>query len=248
MLVIILALSVIYQFLPEKSQSADIKVAVCFDEESSYNHVLMEHLKLRNSLYNFYCVEDKATLIEDVQSEAAECGYFIPKNFFEDFVRGTAYNNQITQYILPSSALSAVISETLFSSILSVCAKDVLNYTASLPEYNSQFSSRLEYYQNSDEIFTIKDTTTGEFQYENIVYQINLPIVEVVIVMLVFSGLLGLLVFLQDRENGTYKTLTGTALWGIKCINIITSILPILAIGIIALLTCSGSSSIIFIL
>ncbi len=248
MLAFLLTLSVIYQFLPEKSQSANIKVALCFDEEASYNHALMEHLKLRNSLYNFYIVDSEDALIEDVQSEIAECGYYIPQGFFTDYVKGTAYDNQIVQYVVPSSALSAVISETLFSSILATCSADVLNHTAGLPEYNQEFSARLEYYHNSDEIFTVKDTTSGEFQYEEMVYHIDLPILEVIIVMLTFSSLLGLLVFLQDKEKGTYKVLCGPSLFFIKCISIATAIMPILFAGIISLLVSNGISSIVIIL
>ncbi len=248
MLLIILAMTVTYRLLPEQSKNAEIKVAICNMDDSYYHEELMGNLEARNSLYSFYCVDDSKVLIDHVKSGVAECGYVVPENFYFDYIHGTAYDNPITQYVIPSSALSSVISETLFSSILTVCSKDVLSYAADIHEYDGEMSNRLDYYVNSDEIFTVRDTTSGEFNYKTTTYHIDLPIAEVVVILLTFSGLLGLLVFLQDKEKGIYKVLSRKDTLQIKCIGIGTSILPILILGTLAVFISFGSILIPFIL
>ena len=58
MLMLIVILTVIYQLLPTKQQSADIRVAVCCDDHDGYIEKVFAELERNNTLYKFYMVDD----------------------------------------------------------------------------------------------------------------------------------------------------------------------------------------------
>ena len=242
MLLIIILLTGIYKLLPAKSQSADIKIALYNEDSADYFEDLTYHLNNINSIYTFYVVSDKSELIKDVKSGYAECGYIIPESFFEDYASGEAWDNPIELYITPASTFYAVINETLFSSILSVCAEDILLLSVDKPEWNQELIDGLEYYRNSPEVFTIADTSSGEFSFRDMIYHIKLPILETVSVLLLFAGLLGLLLFLHDSEKKMYVALTNRELTQIRVLSIFTSILPVTLVGAVCLAVSYGIS------
>ena len=83
MLGILLVLTAIYSLLPAKSQSTEIRVAVCLEDQSSYAGQFRQELDASTSLYQFYYVQNSDAVIRDVQSGDAECGYVIPEHFFD---------------------------------------------------------------------------------------------------------------------------------------------------------------------
>mgnify|MGYP003295431566 CR=1 FL=1 len=235
LLALIIVITGVYKLLPAKSQSADIKVALYSEESSNYYDELITHLEDLNSIYTFYTVDTEEVLLKDVKSGYAECGYVIPEGFFIDYTLGTAWDNSITLYVTPSSTFHTVINETIFSALLSVCAEDVLLHAVNNPEWNQELKDGLEHYRNSQDVFTIADTTSEEFTFENMVYHIDLPITEIVSVLLLFAGLLGLLLFLHDQEKKIYVSLPKKELSQVKALSILTSILPVALVGIISL-------------
>ncbi len=239
-LLLIVLLTGIYNVLPAKSQSADIKVALYNQDTSNYYEELVTHLTSLNSIYTFYNVDSQEQLLKDVKSGYAECGYLIPDGFFQDYVTGEAWDNPVILYVTPASTFHAVINETFFSAMVSVCAEDILLYAVNNPAWDNQLKEGLEYYRNSPEVFTIADTTSGEFTFQNMIYHINLPIAELVSVLLLFSGLLGLLLFLHDAEQKKYVSLPNKELLEVRTLSIITSIIPVAVIGSICLLFTFG--------
>ncbi len=241
-LLLIVVLTGVYKLLPAKSQSADIKVAMYSEDGTGYYDELMTYLQDLNSIYTFYSVDSEADLLQDVKSGYAECGYVIPEGFFLDYVTGEAYDNPIQLYITPSSTFHAVINETIFSSLVSVCAEDILIYAVNNPAWNKELSGGLEYYRNSQDVFTIADTTKGEFSFESMVYHINLPITELVSLLLLFSGLLGLLLFLHDQEKKIYVALPVREQLQVRALSILTSIIPVTLVGMASMVVSYGLS------
>ncbi len=239
-LLIMVLLTGIYQLLPVKSQSADIKVAMYSEDSSGYYESLVSYLGDINSIYTFYSVDSQEQLIKDVKSGYAECGYLIPDGFFQAYVTGTAWDNPISLYITPASTFHAVINETFFSAMVSICAEDILLYAVDNPTWNKELKEGLEFYRNSPEVFTIADTTTGEFTFENMMYHIDLPMAEIVSVLLLFSGLLGLLLFLHDTEKKIYVALSSKELFQVRTLSILTSIIPVAAMGTLCLYVTFG--------
>ena len=239
-LLIMVLLTGVYKLLPAKSQSADIKVAMYSEDSTGYYENLVSYLGDINSIYTFYTVDSEEQLIKDVKSGYAECGYLIPEGFFQAYVTGTAWDNPVSLYITPASTFHAVINETFFSAMVSICAEDILLYAVDNPAWNKELKEGLEFYRNSPEVFTIADTTSGEFTFENMMYHIDLPIAEIVSVLLLFSGLLGLLLFLHDSEKKVYVALPSREVFQVRTLSILTSIIPVAIIGTICLYITFG--------
>lgn len=235
MLLLILALTAVYMLLPEKKQTSTIRVGVFCEYDSPYLDEFFDAITDINSIYDFYQVPDEDSLISDVKSGYAHCGFIIPSHFFEEYIAGN-YKYKVTLYDTPSSTLSSAISETFFSCVLRVCAKDILTHTIDLPEYNNELAASLHAYMFSDRIFTIKSLTDGEYNYKTESYRINIPIYEVSLLLIILSGLLGLLTFMSDNEKNIYAALNKGTIEGIKFTNILTSILPVYICGSVCLL------------
>lgn len=241
LLLLIVVITAVYQLLPDKNTSADIKVAMYSEDTTGSYEELMEYLENINSIYTFYTAASVDELTNHVGSGYAECGYVIPDGFFESYVAGSAWENPILLYITPSSTFYSVINETIFSSILSVCAEDLLIYAVNNPNYNQELAQGLEYYRNSQDVFTIADTTSGEFTFENMVYHVKLPIIEIISLLLLFSALLGLLLHLHDREKKLYVALVNKEVAMVKAITVFTALLPITLVGMLSLIISYGN-------
>lgn len=242
MLTAIIAITAVYKLLPAKSSSADIKVALCSMDNSEYTSELFNMLADENSVYTFYVAEDEDAVIRDVKSGYAECGYVIPENFFADYITGTAHDNQIHMYVIPSTTLGSTICESIFSCIFELCAEEILVYGVDIPEYNEELTDRIQSYMNSEDIFRISDTTSGELLYDSMVYHITPPVFEISLILIIFSGLLGLLIYIQDAERGIYISQSSRETAAIRGLSIITAILPMLAVSIAAAIITTGIS------
>lgn len=232
MLLALIALTVTYKVLPAKKQTADIRVAIYNEEISQYSLDMYACFQDINTLYDFYPVNSIDELKNDVKSGRAECGFYIPAKFYSNYIQGIN-DTPIIMYNTPSSSLSAAICETLFSCILKVCSPEILTQAVDAEEHNQQLMEGMKEYINSDSIFRLESLADGEFSFEDETYHINIPVYEVSLVLVIFSSLLGLLIYLQDMERGIYVALAHRELISIKLISIFTAILPILAIGLV---------------
>lgn len=243
MLVALVTLTVAYRLLPTKEQSTDIKVAIYCEESDAYFDAVMKKIETKNSIYTFYLAESEAALLADVKSSFAECGFVIPSGFFQCFINGTADESPICMYKTPSSTLSYSICETIFSSIYAIIAEDLMLYCTELDDYDDELLSLYRYYTSSDEIFQLMDVTDKQFDFETMVYRIPIPIFEITILLLLFAGLLGLLLYQKDKEKKIYLVFNNRALLQMKLLSICTFVLPIFATGLVCNIITYGSFS-----
>lgn len=241
MLISLIFLTAIYVILPAKSQSTDIKIGIYCEDNVEYYTQTLDLLSEKNSIYSFYIVPSKDALINDVNSQKAECGYYIPEGFFKAYIEGNASDSPIIQYVTPASILASAVNETLYSVIMQACSPEILTYSVDIPEYNDELTSSLETYMNSDEIFTISDVADGTLNHKTYEYKIDIPIYELSLILILTSGLMGLLLYYEDMEKGLYTPLSRKSKFGIKLISIITAIIPILIVGCIASSIVAGS-------
>lgn len=241
MLISLIFLTAIYVILPAKSQSTDIKIGIYCEDNVEYYTQTLNLLSEKNSIYSFYIVPSKDDLINDVNSQKAECGYYIPEGFFKAYIEGNASDSPIIQYVTPASILASAVNETLYSVIMQACSPEILTYSVDIPEYNDELTSSLETYMNSDEIFTISDVADGTLNHKTYEYKIDIPIYELSLILILTSGLMGLLLYYEDMEKGLYTPLSKKAKFGIKLISITTAILPILLVGCVASSIVAGS-------
>lgn len=235
MLTSILLLTAIYMSLPSSRRSTDINVSIYSEESKTNTDLLINILQDKNTLYNFHLTSNIDSMIRDVKTGDVECGYYIPADFFKNYTAGY-HNTSITQYVTPSTTLGAAINETLFSSIYTICAKDLLISSVDMPEYNNDLTNRLNFYIESDNIFRIQNTATKEVSYKDYIYQINLPVYEICLIFILFSSMLGLLIYQQDSERNMYTALRCKEKISICFISIISAVIPMLFTGIIAAL------------
>lgn len=241
MLLSIIILTGIYTCLPEKNKSSSIRVAVFCDYETDYIEKVFTTLEEINTMYDFYQVCDKDTLFNDIKSGYAHCGFYLPENFFENYIDGIT-DTPMVMYDTPSSTVSSAISETFFSSILKVCASEILTDVVNMPEYNQELRNSITAYLYSDEVFNIESLTGGKYIYEDETYRINIPVYELCLILIEFSALMGLLMFLQDSERNIYISLSPTETFMIKFTNIITPVLPLIVTGVLCLFIISSSA------
>ncbi|MBQ9608121.1 MAG: hypothetical protein IJV15_01590 [Lachnospiraceae bacterium] len=241
MLLILIVSTVIYHLLPEKEQSTDIRVGVYCEDTSDYATEFSDKLLADNSLYKFYFTDSKQSLLSDIQSGKAECGYIIPDNFFAKYIKDSNTENKIILYTLPSTTLGAAITETFFNNVLYVCSNDILINSTDLYDYRDTVTEKMSDYLSGDEIFRMSDLTNGEYNYETMTYKVNIPIYEISILLILFSGLLGLYSYIQDAEKSIYIALKKSELFVLRSLYIITAMLPVTFTGIICMLISSYS-------
>ena len=245
MLLLIVAITAIYKLLPARERSAEIRVGIYMEDASDYADSFIADISKINSLYSFYFTDSEEKLISDVQSGYAECGYAIPMNFFKDFIDGTNESSKITLYVIPSTTLASAISETFFSSVITVCSYDILTTGTGLYEYEDEIKDRMDEYMKGDELFKVTAATDGSYDYKTTTYTIDLHIYELIILLLIFSGLLGYYSYVKDAEESIYIALRSSDRFMLKTLYILTAILPITLVGIICAVIASYSVSVI---
>ena len=242
-LLILVAFTVIYHLLPVKEQSTDIRVVVYCEDVSDYAAKFNDKLIADNSLYKFYFTDSEQKLLSNIQSGQAECGFKIPNNFFIDYINNSNTDNKIILYTLPSTTLGAAITETFFNSVLYVCSFDILIDSTDLYNYRDVVTEKMTSYMNSDEVFKMSDLTNGAYDFATITYKVNIPIYEISILLILFSGLLGLYSYIQDAEKRIYIALKRNEIFSLKSLYIITALLPVTFTGAVCMFISSYNTS-----
>lgn len=204
MLVFLFCLSITYTMLPTKNKSAQIKVLIYSEDTSQYNDILINNMIQSSSVYSFEEATDLTSMINQIKRNDAECGYYIPNGFFDAYISGTTNIANIVQYTSPGTTMAGTINETLFSHIFKIVSGELLKYCTDMDEYNDELDAYLLKYLSSDSIFTIENTTDGQFKAKDLVYKINIPIIEICCILILFSALLGLLTHMIDCEKGYF--------------------------------------------
>lgn len=235
LLCLLFLLTVIYKLLPEKSRTTDIKVAIALEDDCEYAASLKQALETASSLYHFYYVEASEDAMTDVQSGFAECGFIVPEGFFSSYINGTG-DVKISMLETPSTTLSAPICETLFHYIFKICSPQILIDCVGDSALNEELKERMDAYVNGDTIFQMTSLTQGSYDFETIRYHMELPVYEFACLLLLFSGLFGLMLFIRDRERGIYIALKSIEQLGIECSVLLAAILPAFTIGLLATL------------
>lgn len=245
MLLFIVTITAIYKLLPAREKSAKIMVGIYMEDTSDYADSFIKDISDNNSLYSFYFTDSEKKLISDIQSGYAECGFVVPINFFKDYIEGTNESNKITLYMIPSTTLSSAISETFFSSVITVCSYDILTTGTGLYEYEDEIKTRMDEYMSGDELFKVTSATDGSYNYQTTSYTIDLHIYELIILLTIFSGLLGCYSYTKDAEESIYIALRSSDRFILKTLYILTAILPITLTGVICAVIASYSMYVI---
>lgn len=233
-LIMLLTLTIIYKCLPDAQKTADIKVGIYIEDSGYYADKLADSIQNLSSVYSFYIADSEKQLTDNIKSGHTECGYVIPKGFFESYIKGLSGENNIVLYTAPGTTLSEAISETLFSGIYKMCSVDILHYAAASPDLDQQLDLLLQSYIESDEIFRVSDSTGGNYIAQNEIYPIDIPVYELSLIIIIFAGLLGLLTYMTDSEREIFIALPDSGRLLLLTSAIGSAILPVYALSILS--------------
>lgn len=238
----IISLTVLYKVIPAKHKAADIRVGICIMDKT-YKDELLSSIDKCNSIYTFIIEDNVENLRQKVDAGKYECGFYIPDGFFNDYINGIGGENMVIEYVTARSTLASAISEQIFSQIFKLCATDILYIAFNNPDYNQELTLRIQNYMNSDEVFTIEDFSSNRTISDGVDVPVNIPVYEVSILLIIFAGLLGLILYTKSAEKNYYIALSSGNRLMIKFCGVLSAILPILVVSIICcLITYNGLS------
>lgn len=243
MLASVIALTTIYSVLPDKVKETDIRVGIYFEEYNERCQELMDSFANSNTIYTFYVTDSLEQLRRNVESGKDECGFYIPSGFFDDYIKGIADDNTILQYTSSHTTMANSIGETIFCHIFKLYSTDILLFSYDSPEQDDELRELMNYYISSDELFRIEERSSDSYYSEDITQPLQIPVLEVSMLLIIFAGLLGLLVYVKDAEQGYYIALRNTNRLSIKLSCILGAILPMLIVSIICCTIAYGDVS-----
>ncbi len=235
MLLLLCALTVTYHLLPTKQQETEIRVALFSEEDSRFNENLISSLQEGSPLFKFYAVSDKDTMVQDVKSGYAECGFFIPQGFVSSYAAGT-HDLVISEYVLPATTLQASVSEVLFSHLLKLSGAQVLSETLNNRELTDLIRTYYDEAFSTDNAVSVTEVVAGPYHAPVTSKKVNLPIFEFLCLILVLSSLLSVLIVLRDEESGKYVSLSTKDKTFMRLFFASAALLPVLILGSLSLL------------
>jgi hypothetical protein len=248
MMVSIIVMSVIYALLPARVKSTDIRVALYMDtlpsdavttdtlQTNDYGSELYSQLKSSGSVYTYCLTDSLEELREGVESGKFECGFYIPEGFFNGYIAGSSDCPKIIRYETASTTLGSAITESVFSRIFRLCAADILYVAYDNPESNGILLQRLNSYLNGDRIFQIEDHSANLILDEDVSTPVNLPVRQLALLLIIFSGLLGLLMYVGDNEKNIYIVLSAGQKFSIRLTALLGSVIPMFLVSLVCCL------------
>ncbi len=221
----LLAVGVKY-FIPQQSLSP---TAAFFTQGSdSLSTELAEQLLNHNGYVKFLQTDSYEELERLVENRSVECGYVIPEDL-EERVESLNLKNAIICGENPSTILSDIIDEIVFSKLIYCCGGSVANNYAQSQNINT----------NSDEINTFyKDYINSDDVFSLVFEQVQAPVSAaakssqssvvrgIIAVYIMLGGLLGTIPWYKDEERKIYLYGSG---------NVIASVVLMCIFGLISL-------------
>lgn len=249
MLILLVSLTAVYRLLPEKEQNSDINVLLCFEEESDNNIKLLQVLQENSTIYRY----EQAASLEDlrrmVEAKKAECGIYIPGDFYECYVNGEIDKAPIDIYITPSSTLYKMVFEEVFSQIFKICSLDILYFATDTPFYEDkqdELKEWINYYLSSKDTFRIESLADNNFITNTTSRAIKLPVKEISLLLILLCSLLCILLYTRDSEKNMFITLSTGEKLSIRIINSLAGIAPIVLLSIVCCLITYNKTNVIF--
>jgi hypothetical protein len=264
MLVCLIILSVIYALLPANVKTTDIKVALYIEDSLPYNAVydtasssgdafstdtygdeLYLLLADSGSVYTYSLSASLEELRENVESGRFECGFYIPSGFFEGYINGLSDTPKIVRYETASTTLGNAITESVFSQIFKLCAADILYLAYNNTASNDALFQHLEAYINGDKIFRIEEHSADRILDNTVSAPVNIPVRELSVLLIILSGLLGLLMYVSDAERNIYIALSGFQKFTIRLTTLLSSVMPMLLVSLVCCLVTYKNRSVL---
>lgn len=100
-----------------------ILVGVCFEDENGIQ--LFDKLMGEQGIFRFYGYSDEQDMIRQIENGTLECGYMLPKGFYDNLLKGKK-TRQITLYCSPASSAHKISYEVVFAELFELLSQDIL--------------------------------------------------------------------------------------------------------------------------
>lgn len=113
----------------EEEAVKGIAVGICAQDKAGM--ALSDSLARKEGIFRFLPYEEEETLRRDVENGSLECGYLLPRGFFENMAKGKI-RRQIRLYYSPGSVAHKISYEVVFEELFRMLSDEVLKgYAAS---------------------------------------------------------------------------------------------------------------------
>lgn len=175
------------------------------------NNLINAHESIRFVKFN-----DIEYMKEKIISEELICGYVIPHNIRE-LLSGDDKEGSITSYKIPASTLQPAANEIVYAELIKLqgysIIEDYMHSSGQFPD-DKYIEEAFEYYEEylmgndtiridyeeygTDKIIDAKEISGG----------LVFPVRGIMSVLVFLAGLFGSVLYLKDKENGVFQTIT----------------------------------------
>lgn len=229
-LLLILLPCCIYVF-SQLNLNRDTSIHVALYSDSEETDSLIEKLTNRDGNLYFYKCADEASLYQDVSTGRAECGYLIPSTLYHS-LDASQKSNLIQVVISPSSTLTKVINEVVYSELFEEYAlhllENFIRNESPLPTLGT-LKSADSYIDKAAQIYRshLTDGSTFHFIYQSsyqrevtVKYILIAPIRGFISLFIFLSAFCGCVHFYNDKENHVYDNRTKRAIYHLQILSI----------------------------
>lgn len=220
MLVLIPVTAFIISLVPEKEKESGYIAGLYVEgtSEDDFADEIVDNLVAGHDSIRFVRFDDIASMRESVTAEDIICGYVIPADIKDKLSSEDEAKGCITSYILPASSLQPAINELVYAELIRLYGYYLMdNYmsTSDIFPKGDYTSEAFEYYEKylvSDETIHViyEEYGTGrkiESDIKNASF--TFPVRGILSILVFLSGMYGCVLFLKDKENGIFQTVTG---------------------------------------
>lgn len=229
------------------NMNRDTSVSVALYSDSDALNFFFDKLSKRDGNLYFYVCKDKASLYQDVATGRAECGYLIPSTLYRS-LDANQKNNLIQVIVSPSSTLTNIINEVVYSELFEeyslhllknfILNESPLTVTEHAKSYDYYLAKASKLYHNH-----MTDGSTFHFIYQstyektsNVTYILLAPIRGFISLFIFLSAFCGCIHFYNDKENHVYDNRTKNAIHGLQILSIAIPTILISMMGLFCLL------------
>lgn len=224
----------------------DTSIHVALYSGSDDADSLIEKLTNRDGNIYFYKCADEDSLYQDVSTGRAECGYLIPSTLYRS-LDANQKNNLIQVVVSPSSTLTNVINEVVYSELFEEYAlhllENFIRNESPLPTLGS-FKSADSYIDKAAQVYRshLTDGSTFHFIYQSayqkavtVKYILIAPIRGFISLFIFLSAFCGCIHFYNDKENHVYDNRTKRSIYHLQILSITIPTLLMSLVGLFCL-------------
>lgn len=214
MLLLIPALTIIVQALPEEGSASGTAIGIYFEEADELSCKMEDELLHSEGAFSFISYGSHEDLIDDVMLGKLECGYIFDSDFSDKINKGK-YDKAITLVKSPATIFDSAANELVFAALIRQSGYNILHKYAEIDELSSSQREELisslftayDSYCSSGETFHLDIITAEGISINDEAGSslgITFPLRGVLAILIFLAGMTGCAAWLKDREKGLF--------------------------------------------